>query len=261
MKDFAHLTPEELDKMDKKVLILIIKSLQNQLNSISDQLNFLTEQIALINQRSFGRKTEQAQKLGDAHQMTIFEVFNEPEILSDNSPEPEITEIVVSSHTRKKKSKRGDNLDGLPVRIFEHELSKDELEEKFPGGYNELPVETYKRLAIIPQTFMVDKHHVHIYASKSNDGTIIRADRPADVFRNSLATSSLIAAIAVVKYANHLPLERQSKCYKENGAILEPNTLANWMIKASEDYFSLIYDELHNYLYDSRVVHADETPF
>ncbi len=36
MKDFAHLTPEELDKMDKKVLILIIKSLQNQLNSISD---------------------------------------------------------------------------------------------------------------------------------------------------------------------------------------------------------------------------------
>ena len=78
-KDFAHLTPEELDKMDKKVMILIIKSLQNQLNSISDQLNFLTEQIALMNQRSFGRKTEQAQKLGDAHQMTIFEVFNEPE--------------------------------------------------------------------------------------------------------------------------------------------------------------------------------------
>ena len=129
------------------------------------------------------------------------------------------------------------------------------------GGYKELPVETYKRLAIIPQTFMVDEHHVHIYASKSNDGTIIRADRPADVFRNSLATPSLIAAIAVGKYANHLPLKRQSKCYKENGAILEPNTLANWMIKASEDYFSLIYDELHNYLYDSRVVHADETPF
>ncbi len=101
-----------------------------------------------MNQRSFGRKTEQAQKLGDAHQMTIFEVFNEPEILSDNSPEPEITEIVVSSHTRKKKSKREDNLDGLPV-------------------------ETYKRLAIIPQTFMFDEHHVHIYASKSNDGTIV----------------------------------------------------------------------------------------
>jgi hypothetical protein len=33
------------------------------------------------------------------------------------------------------------------------------------------------------------------------------------------------------------------------------------MVKASNYYFSLIYDELHKYLYDSRVVHADETPF
>ena len=261
MKDFAHLTAEELDKMDKKVLITIIGSLQNQLNTISSQLNFLTEQIALMNQRSFGRKTEQAEQLGDAHQMTVFEVFNEPEILSDNSPEPEITEIVVSTHTRKKKSKREDNLKGLPARIFEHKLSEEELAEKFPNGYKELPVETYKRLSIIPQTFLVDEHHIHVYASKDNSGTIVRAERPADVFRNSIATPSLVAAVAVGKYSNHLPLERQSKCYKENGAILEPNTLANWMIRASEDHFSLIYDELHKYLYDSRVIHADETPF
>ena len=33
------------------------------------------------------------------------------------------------------------------------------------------------------------------------------------------------------------------------------------MINASEDYFSIIYDEIHKHLYDSRVIHADETPF
>ena len=42
---------------------------------------------------------------------------------------------------------------------------------------------------------------------------------------------------------------------------LEVNTLANWMINVSERHLAPICDELHNYLYDSRVVHADETPF
>lgn len=32
-----------------------------------------------------------------------------------------------------------------------------------------LPAEVYKRLHIIPETFIVDEHHVHVYASKDND--------------------------------------------------------------------------------------------
>ena len=49
--------------MDKHVLITIIKGLQLQLNTITSQLEFLTEQMALMNQRSFGRKTEQADQM------------------------------------------------------------------------------------------------------------------------------------------------------------------------------------------------------
>lgn len=258
MTDFSRLSKEELNKMDKNVLITIIGSLQAQLNAISSQLDFLTEQIALMNQRSFGRKTEQ---LDEMHQMTLFEVFNEPEVLSDDSKEPEISEIIIPSHTRKKKTTREKNLEGLPVRIINHTLSREQLKERFPDGYKELPCKVYKRLSIIPQTFIVDEHHVHVYAAKNNDGTIVRAPRPADVFRNSIATPSLVAAIIAGKYANHLPLDRQSRCYKDNGVKLETNTLANWMMLASELHLSIIYDELHKYLYECRVVHADETPF
>lgn len=96
MTDFSKLSKEELNKMDKNVLITIIGSLQAQLNVISSQLDFLTEQIALMNQRSFGRKTKQ---LDELHQMTLFEVFNEPEVLSVDSKEPEISEIIIPSHT------------------------------------------------------------------------------------------------------------------------------------------------------------------
>ena len=255
MQDFSKLTTEELNQLDKQALIAIIVSLQQQLNTFSKQLGLLTEQIALMNQRSFGRKTEQVDG-----QMEIPECFNEPEALSDASPEPEITEVIVSSYTRKNKSTREEKLEGLPARIYDHRLSDEELKERFPNGYKELPPEIYKRLSVIPATFLVDEHHVHVYAAKDNDGTIVKADRPPSLFRNSIATPSLVGMSIAAKYANHMPLDRQSKLFETNGIHLGTNTLANWMMRSVEEYLTLVYDELKKQLIqDSRVIHADET--
>ena len=68
------------------------------------------------------------------------------------------------------RGKRDADLSGLPARIIEHTLSAEELATRFPDGYKELPEEVYKRLHIIPETFIVDEHHVHVYASQNNDG-------------------------------------------------------------------------------------------
>jgi hypothetical protein len=48
MKDFIDLTTEDLEKMDKKVLITIVGALQSELKSISSQLEFLTNQIKFL---------------------------------------------------------------------------------------------------------------------------------------------------------------------------------------------------------------------
>ncbi len=169
--------------------------------------------------------------------------------------------MIISSYKRSKtKGKRDIDLDGLPARIFDHTLSKEELAEQFPEGFKELPEEIYKRLHIIPETFIVDEHHVHVYASKKNTGVIIRAPRPVDLFRNSIATAPLVASIINGKYVNALPLERQSKAFKCNGINLPSNTLANWVINSSDTYLSLVYDRLHELIYSNKVIHADETP-
>ena len=195
-------------------------------------------------------------------QLTIFDSFNEAEVLlKADTPEPIIEEVTISSYRRSKaKGKRDEDLDGLPARVFEHRLSEEELAKRFPNGYKELPAEVYRRLHIIPETFIVDEHHVHIYASKNNDGTIVKAERPADLFRNSIATASLVASLINGKYVNALPLDRQSRAYKTNGINLSTNTLANWIIKSCDYYLSLIYDRLHEQIYNSKVIHADESP-
>lgn len=270
-----QLSEEQLHNLDKDALVIIVSALQDQLQSMSKQLDsanaqlsdtnrqieLLTEQIRLMNQRQFGRKSERNLNETDG-QLSMFDSFNEAEgTCNPSAPEPVIEEITISSFRRSKsKGKRDADLDGLPARIFEHRLSDEELAEKFPNGYKELPVEIYKRLHIIPETFIVDEHHVHIYASKDNDGTIVKAERPVDLFRNSIATAALVASVINGKYVNALPLDRMSRSYKSNGVNLATNTMANWVIKSADDYLSLVYDRLHELIYDSKVIHADETP-
>ena len=283
-----QLSDKQLNNLDKTALIIIVSSLQDQLQVLQSQLDhthtqldqanaklsdnnrqieLLTEQIRLMNQRVFGRKTESATSRQIDGQLSLFdtpqfEAFNEAEYLKkDQLKEPEITEVIIPTYRRKKTlGKREADLAGLPARIMHHKLSEEELAQKFPDGYKELPEEVYKRLHIIPETFIVDEHHVHIYASKKNDGTIVKAKRPKDLFRNSIATPSLVASIINGKYTNAMPLERQARAHKDNGIALSTNTMANWVIKSSDEYLSLIYDRLHELIYDSKVIHADETP-
>ena len=267
------LSEEQLNNLNKEALVIIAASLQDQMQSLHAQLDkanaqladtnrqieLLTEQIRIMNQRQFGRHSESGLMEG---QLTLFDSFNEAEATADAQvPDPDITEVVISSYRRKKATgKREEDLEGLPARVFDHRIPDDELARLFPNGYKELPDEVYKRLHIIPETFIVDEHHVHVYASKDNDGTIVKAPRPVDLFRNSIATPSLVASILNGKYNNALPLERQSKAYKSNGINLSTNTMANWVIKSSDAYLSLLYERLHQLIYQNHVIHADETP-
>ena len=267
------LSEEQLNNLNKEALVIIAASLQDQMQSLYAQLDkanaqladtnrqieLLTEQIRIMNQRQFGRHSESGLMEG---QLTLFDSFNEAEATADAQvPDPDITEVVISSYRRKKATgKREEDLEGLPARVFDHRIPDDELARLFPNGYKELPDEVYKRLHIIPETFIVDEHHVHVYASKDNDGTIVKAPRPVDLFRNSIATPSLVASILNGKYNNALPLERQSKAYKCNGINLSTNTMANWVIKSSDAYLSLLYERLHQLIYQNHVIHADETP-
>ena len=91
--NFTKPPPKQFNKMDRQIPITIIGSLQRRLNAISSQLDFLIQQF------------------------TLFDYFNEPELLRDDSGESEINEITVSSQTRKGKSKPEDNLEGLSARI------------------------------------------------------------------------------------------------------------------------------------------------
>lgn len=220
---------------------------------MQQQINTLNEKIAIKNARHFGRSTEKLDTLPG--QMSV---FNETEgAAAEAIAEPTIEQVVV--RRKKQKGKRQQDLSKLPVRIEKHELTRDQLTEIYgENGWKRLPDEVYSRVEYQPSVKEVVEHHVAVYAGKK-DEQLVRAGRPVDLLRNSIATPSLVAAIMNAKYTNAIPLYRIAQDFEQNDLVLGRATMANWVIRCSERYLSLVYDRMREYLCRQRVIQADET--
>ena len=185
-------------------------------------------------------------------------VFNEAEAAAAEAvTEPDLEHVVVRK--KKQKGQRKEDLSRLPVRIEKHELTKQQLLEIYgEGGWKRLPDEVFSRVEYKPSVKEVVEHHVAVYAGKKED-RITRAERPVDLLRNSIATPSLVAAIMNAKYTNAIPLYRISQEFERSDLILSRATMANWVIRCSERYLSLVYDRLQQDLCRQKVVQVDET--
>ena len=254
----AKYTEEELNKCSKKMLISLFLSMQDQLEALNKNMELLIEQVAMSNQRRFGRSSEQQ----ISGQLTLSDYFNEIEAIMENKYiiEPEFEDVIEEKKIRKKtKGKRDEDLKNLDKVVIPLEIPEEKLNELFPNGYKRLPDEVYKRLKFIPETFEVQEYHVGVYADK-DDSKIVKAERPKDLLRNSIVTPSLEAAIMNAKYVNAIPINRMAEEFKRNDVNISRQVMANWTIQCSEKYLSILYDELHKELFNSKVLQADETP-
>ena len=266
MKQLSSSELNNMSKEDLAAMVLQMQQLHQQLQQqqkqmelqqkqMEQQIHTLNEKIAIMNARHFGRSTEKLETLPG--QMNI---FNETEVAAAEAiAEPAIEQVVV--RRKKKKGQRKEDLSRLPKRIENHELTKEQLKAIFgENGWKRLPDEVYSRVEYQPAVKEVVEHHVAVYAARKNDvDTIVRADRPVDLLRNSIATPSLVAAIMNAKYTNAIPLYRIAQDFEQNDMILGRATMANWVIRCSERYLSLVYDRLQKHLCAQKIIQADET--
>ena len=275
------LSEKQLAKLNKKdILELLLESMKNE-EALRRELTTLTEELKRTNQQMqilverwnlaqanrFGRSSEKmGSKDGDAGQLDLFsiygECFNEAEVTVDGKqpPEPAMEEVTVSAHKRKKHTgKRMEDLRDIPCEAVYSSLTEEELLSQLGPGYRQLKDEVYQRLEFHPASFEVKEYHISIYVS-ADGRRFAKAKRPqADLFRNSIATPSLLAGILNYKYVNALPVHRLSQEFQLGGVKLSPQVMCNWVIKSSEVYFSPIYDWMKQTLLGQRVIQADET--
>ena len=252
-------TEEELNNFSRETLMAVILSMQDQIHQLNTNMERLIEQIADANNKRYGRSSEKLETISGQLELEL--IFNEAEALTETLyvVEP-VEEDVIQPRHRKSKGKREADLKDLPVEVISHTLSEERLQDVFgTDGWKQLPDEIYKRVRVQPAVYTVEEHHVAVYAGKDNQ-TIIKADRPKDLLRNSLLTPSLAASIMNAKYVNGLPLYRISQEFLRNDIHISRQVMANWMIQCADRYLGILYDRLHKEMYRFHVLQADETP-
>ncbi len=88
---------------------------------------------------------------------------------------------------------------------------------------------------------------------------IVQAPVPSKPIIRSYAGPGLLAHIVTGKYADHLPLYRQSEIYRRQGVELSRVTRGRWT-DAVAGLLEPVYDELRQYVLMSGKVHADDIP-
>ena len=193
-------------------------------------------------------------------------IFNEAELIAEEGvTEEPATDHIVPRKRVKVKGKRTAWVDTLPTETIEYKLTPEEQACPACGGpLHEMTKEVRCEIGIIPAQAKVTKHVSHIYACRNCEKNaetvpIIKAPTPPALIKGSAASASAAAYIINGKYVMATPLYRMENNLKKLGINLSRQTMSNWLIRVSQDYFSPLYGLLHELLIMRDICHIDET--
>lgn len=247
--------------MDSKDAYIL--QLENTIKGLEQQVNNLTEMILLMRKQKFGSSSEKTPKAESGVQLNL---FNEAELeASPDAQEPSVKHVD-GFYRRNPKTKREELLKDLPVQEIECTIHEDEC--TCPRCRTKLvPIgrETVREeLEYIPAQLKIIRYVRLAYGCSKckQKGTpyIVKAETPTSLMNHSLASPTTVANVMYQKYVNSIPLYRQEKEWEQLGLALSRATMANWIIRCSQDWLAPVVDLLKKELLKRDIVHCDETP-
>ena len=209
----------------------------------------LVQHLEWFKQQLFGSKSERRLLNPDARQLALGE-WGQQEVPA--------TEVTVGEHQRRTRPARSEKADN-ELR-FDESVPVEEILLPAPGVDADAEIVGEKvtlRLAQRPSSFVVLKFIRPVV--KKKDGSLVCAPAPVGVLGKSIADVSLLASMAIDKFAYHLPLYRQHQRMQAAGIRLARSTLTN-LIHRMADLLQPIYEAQLYSVVSGSVVAMDETP-
>jgi len=225
-----------------------ISSLETVIAERDAEINLLKEAMKLSRAKMFGSSSEKT-----AEGQLSLGFFDEAEKESNlSASEPTLDRI-----TKKKRISRTENISHLETEVTEYTLPVDQLRcPECNTPLKKMTDETRETIKLYKSVIRhLEKRAVYVCP---NCGLVLKADMPKLPIEGSLASASALSQVIVDKYANGIPLYRQSADYDRVGLSLSRQTLSNWIIKSSE-LLDIVYQAMKKELLTKDILHADET--
>lgn len=110
----------------------------------------------------------------------------------------------------------------------------------------------------VPGRFVVHRHICEKFSCR-DCGTIVEDTLPSLPIEKGAPGSGLLAHVLISKYADHLPLYRQSEIYEREGVDLARSTMAGWVGKMG-DLLAPLGDCIEAHVLNGTAIHTDDTP-
>jgi transposase len=114
------------------------------------------------------------------------------------------------------------------------------------------------RLDVIPARYQVLVTRRPKLACRACEGVVVQAPAPERLIPGGLSTEATVSHVLVSRYADHLPLYRQSQILARQGIEIGRDTLACWIGVAANELKPVVV-RLHEILLGSARLFADET--
>ena len=224
----------------------LVGLLAGELKSRDLLIEKLKHQLAGHNRHRFGSKSESLDQL----HLT----FAEDEAIAEAAVEQTAAAEV------EPKPRRKHNRKPLPAHLPRHDthLSAGESCGECGGELKPLCEDVTEELEYIPGRFVVNRI-VRPRLACSCCEAIVQAPLPARPIEKGRPGPGLLAHVLVSKYADHLPLYRQSQIFARDGIDLERSTLADW-VGRSTALLEPLAEAIGRHVRAGPALFADDTP-
>lgn len=127
------------------------------------------------------------------------------------------------------------------------------------GALHRIGEDVCEALDVVPAIVRVVRTIRPKYACRACETGIVQAPAKARLFDGGMASTSVIASVAVWKFAWFMPLSRQARMLAGQGLRLDRSTLARWMKKAAW-WLKPLYDLQLKTIHRASRIFCDETP-
>ena len=145
----------------------------------------------------------------------------------------------------------------LPREVHTH-MPDDEACPDCGGKLRGLGEDVAEMLEYVRACFKVIRH-VRPKLSCDACDRIVQAPAPSRPIDRGLAGPGLLAHVLVSKYADSLPLYRQTEIYAREGVDLDRSTLAGW-VGATSELLTPLIEAVRAHVMAATKLHADDTP-
>jgi transposase len=214
--DGARAVAADLTALDRTALEALILAQQEKLLSRDSEIEHLKLIIAKLRRMMFGTKSEKVTREIEQLELKLEEL---------EARQAERERATSTDTPAKNKPTRRPLPEHLPREVHTH-LPQQDACTQCGGELRKLGEDVSEMLEYVPASFKVIRH-IRPKLSCTKCDVIVEAPAPSRPIERGLAGPGLLAHVLVSKYADHLPLYRQSEIYARTGVDIPSSTSAS----------------------------------